>query len=146
MKTCTDCKIEKEYSFFNKNKARKDGLSHVCRECGKRRSKNAYSKYTEKAKIRRLRNRQVKIEFLRNIKSNSSCVDCGNEDPRVLDFDHRELDGKEFNVGTMAFEGYSIDRIKKEMAKCDVRCSNCHRIRTHAQLGWFNYGDSGSEA
>ena len=65
------------------------------------------------------------------------CVDCGNRDVRVLEFDHRDASTKGRDVAVLVGEGYALDRVKAEVAKCDVRCANCHRIRTHSQRGWW---------
>jgi hypothetical protein len=54
------------------------------------------------------------------------CVDCGNTDPVVLDFDHVQ-GKKKFNIGARG--SHTIKAIKVEIAKCEVRCANCHRIR-----------------
>ena len=59
-------------------------------------------------------------------KSAVGCVDCGCNDPRVLDFDH--IGEKSFNVAAMA--GGNLRRVFEEIMKCEVRCSNCHRIKT----------------
>ena len=61
------------------------------------------------------------------------CVDCGNKDPRVLEFDHRNPEEKKFGVAYMVRNEFGWETIMKEIQKCDVRCSNCHRIRTHEQ-------------
>jgi hypothetical protein len=46
-----------------------------------------------------------------------------------MDFDH--VSGKkENNVGTMVAHGWNRDRVLAEIAKCDLVCANCHRIRT----------------
>jgi hypothetical protein len=56
------------------------------------------------------------------------CMDCGESyPPYVMDLDHR--DGtKILNVGAMT--GHSPDKVQAEIDKCDVVCSNCHRLRT----------------
>lgn len=57
------------------------------------------------------------------------CMDCGQAYPRVcMDFDHRPDSGKFFNISQM--RGRPYDVVLAEVAKCDVVCSNCHRIRT----------------
>ncbi len=62
----------------------------------------------------------------------SPCKDCGKTfPPYVMDFDHRDPSTKEFDVATAHRHGLSLERILAEIAKCDVICSNCHRIRTH---------------
>ena len=73
---------------------------------------------------------------VRDIKSESGCLDCGENDPIVLEFDHRNPDEKECNVSDMVKRGRSIKSIKKEIEKCDVVCANCHRKRTAKQFGW----------
>jgi hypothetical protein len=60
------------------------------------------------------------------------CVDCGESDPIVLDFDH--VRGKKaFDVSFGAHRAYSWEHILKEIAKCEIRCANCHRRITHAR-------------
>jgi len=59
-------------------------------------------------------------------------MDCGRTFPAfVMDFDHR--DGKQFEIGTGQARGYGIKTLVAEIAKCDLVCSNCHRIRTFAR-------------
>lgn len=60
------------------------------------------------------------------------CVDCGVQyPPYVMDFDHRDPSGKSASVGEMVGRT-SLARMVAEIAKCDVVCANCHRVRTHA--------------
>ena len=66
---------------------------------------------------------------LAEIKQASGCVDCGERNPIVLDFDH--LKDKKYNISRMIHDGHSWASIKKEIKKCEVVCANCHRIRTH---------------
>lgn len=69
---------------------------------------------------------------LKEIKETSGCTDCGENNHIVLDFDH--LKDKKYNVSRMIHDGFSWAAIKKEIAKCEVVCANCHRIRTHDRL------------
>jgi hypothetical protein len=56
------------------------------------------------------------------------CIDCGEKDILVLDFDHvRDIKLK--SISAMLRQGATLDQIKLEIAKCDVRCANCHRRR-----------------
>lgn len=69
--------------------------------------------------------------FLKELK-NVPCKDCGIKyPPYVMDFDH--LSDKEFLISKMTGCG-SKKKMMIEAAKCDVVCSNCHRIRTHNRL------------
>jgi len=57
------------------------------------------------------------------------CADCHLKFPLVcMDFDH-VLGEKEFNIAS-GYEQVSLERLLKEIAKCEVVCANCHRIRT----------------
>jgi hypothetical protein len=60
------------------------------------------------------------------------CVDCGERDPVVLEFDH--LAEKLFDIG-QALPYRSWQSILEEIEKCDVVCANCHRRRTAKRRG-----------
>lgn len=62
--------------------------------------------------------------------ANNPCVDCGEADRDVLEFDHRNPALKKGSVCEMAHR--CVSRAEVEAAKCDVRCANCHR-RRHAR-------------
>lgn len=58
------------------------------------------------------------------------CVDCGNcFESCCMDFDHI-LGEKKYNIGSMVAHSYSKSSIEEELIKCELVCSNCHRIRT----------------
>lgn len=87
----------------------------------------------EKAEaLRRYRSR--KREQIDNLKR-VPCADCGGTfHPFVMDFDHREGVEKRFNVSAAIPLGLSIESVIEEAAKCDVICSNCHRMRTFQRI------------
>ena len=65
---------------------------------------------------------------------NRPCMDCGGSfPPECMDFDHRPGEDKWHNVASLA--NFSIKRVMVEVAKCDLVCANCHRIRTKNR-GW----------
>jgi hypothetical protein len=66
------------------------------------------------------------------------CIDCGETNPMKLEFDHRS--DKSFHIGK-SFIGKSkdIEVIKSEIAKCDVRCASCHRVKTHKEQNTWKY-------
>lgn len=140
-KICTICKTSKNKTEFNKNKSRKDGYNTICRICSNERSKLYYQENKEHHKkvIRErtnkviLENRQKLFEYY----SNNSCVDCGNDNPIVLELYHRDDVIKINEISNMVHSGYSWEIIEKEINKCDVRCSNCHKIRTSKTQGWY---------
>lgn len=63
------------------------------------------------------------------------CVDCGEADPVVLDFDHIEQKSKRGAVSKLRRDS-SWEVTLNEIQKCVVRCANCHRRRTAKQFGW----------
>ena len=97
-------------------------------------SKRHYEANKEKVKARsrkrNIKQRDLNKEYVRKVKTESGCVDCGETNHIVLDFDHI-TDDKYKSVSDMVFGYYSIESIQKEIDKCEVRCSNCHRIITY---------------
>jgi hypothetical protein len=64
------------------------------------------------------------------------CVDCGEADPIVLDFDHLPGATKRFEVGrAVGSSTRSWSLISSEIERCDVVCANCHRRRTARRAG-----------
>ena len=77
------------------------------------------------------RRRSEVREFLIEAK-NVPCADCGKEYPSyVMQFDHREPGLKSFNLANAAKNTTSLEKVRAEIAKCDVVCANCHAERTH---------------
>ena len=68
----------------------------------------------------------------RHRKRMSHCVDCGETEDVLLDFDHVKGE-KRANISDMIYQGYSIKSIKDEIRKCEVRCANCHRRKTRSR-------------
>jgi len=62
-------------------------------------------------------------------------VDCGEENIALLDFDH--LRDKAADVSSMVRDGSSWERISEEIAKCAVRCANCHARVTASRIGGY---------
>jgi len=139
-KYCGTCKEVKNKTEFNKNKVRKDGLNSICRVCSKNNSHNYYKVNKEIMKPminERKRKRKIeRIEYIYNYLLENPCVDCGENNPIVLEFDHKDNVEKIGNLCDMISEGVDLVKIKNEINKCDVRCANCHRIRTSKQQNW----------
>lgn len=82
--------------------------------------------YYEKNKEKRITVRK----WLDTVKA-VPCMDCGNSyPPCVMDFDHRDPKQKSFTISRTG-QGVSRQKLEAEIAKCDIVCANCHRIRTH---------------
>lgn len=66
------------------------------------------------------------------------CVDCGESNPVVLEFDHVRGE-KKWAVSRIVHVPHKWETIKEEIDKCDVRCANCHRLRTAEVRGWYSW-------
>jgi hypothetical protein len=76
--------------------------------------------------------RHQAVTLIQQLK-NQPCVDCKLWfDYWVMDFDHTG-DDKLANISQLARSKCKglLDKIRREAAKCDVVCANCHRTRTH---------------
>lgn len=89
--------------------------------------------YFAKAKKHDVAQRRRITAYILDYLSAHPCVDCGESDPIVLEFDHRDPVAKDFDISNMRFKAFSLGRVMEEIAKCDVRCANCHRRRTYRQ-------------
>lgn len=78
--------------------------------------------------------------YLLTYLSNHGCVDCGETDPVVLDFDH-VTGSKITELSKMAHDVKPMSVIQAEIEKCQVRCSNCHRKKTAKEQNWYYYID-----
>jgi len=98
------------------------------------------------ARARKWDVRQKKIigKFLVGYLSAHPCVDCGESDIVVLEFDHRDRGTKEFCIGGAFVKKCSIKTVEAEVAKCDVRCANCHRRKTTRENGGYRLFLNGS--
>lgn len=127
IKICTKCEKEKPLEAFSWRNKKSQIKTSYCKECH-----SVYLKQHAKDKPDIYRDSRNKIrneilEYIRKIKD-VPCLDCGVKYPYyVMDFDH--LRDKKFNLHLAARTG-SIRQVKEEIVKCEVLCSNCHRIRT----------------
>lgn len=90
-------------------------------------------KLYEAQRRHRVKIRSKMFEFL----SEKRCIDCGEKDPIVLDFDHKKSKNKFKPISKMMSGHYSWKSLKKEMRKCEIRCANCHRRKTYTQQNGF---------
>ena len=146
MKKCTICKKEKADSEFN-FKIKALGLRHhQCKECTRLFIKNHYNNnrayYLKKT---HKRNNKLKSEILKYLKQyllKNHCVDCGESNITVLEFDHKMERPKFKAVSSLIRARYPLEIIKEEIEKCEVRCANCHRKKTPKEFGWLKSKDA----
>lgn len=140
VKKCPKCSQKKSLDgFYQRKKHRTGEYYEKCKECMKTRGRTYYHQNRERqyalALKRKERYRAERKKWLEIIK-NKPCEDCGKMYPSwIMDFDHRDGEIKIRSISWMAFHDTSnFEKIKDEMRKCDLVCSNCHRQRTHDRL------------
>lgn len=108
----------KEYYLKNKNKL-KNKI-----KIWQLNNKDKVINYKKKNKSKKY---DLLTEFVTNIKNNSKCKYCQETTPCCLDFHHVNPEKKSTNINRLIVNGVSIDRLKLEINKCIIICSNCHR-------------------
>ncbi len=138
MKKCTICKRNLPLSEYNKHPTRKDGLQAHCRECNRSRSRAYYARNREAHKKEIIRRNKIFIKEqhkrILGYLADHPCVDCGESDPVVLEFDHQR--DKECMISSK-IRSWSWKRLLAEIEKCEVRCANCHRRKTSIDQGSY---------
>jgi hypothetical protein len=81
-------------------------------------------KETCKNSLRKRRNDNRK--YIEEIRKNSKCEECLENHPACLDFHHINESQKDLDI-SRAICDWGLERIKHEIMKCQVLCSNCHR-------------------
>jgi hypothetical protein len=147
LKRCVTCKQMLLLTAFNKRKRSKDGLQFRCRDCFRKWYEANREPHKKNVQDRVRRIRGPLYERLHEYFLDHPCVDCGDADPLVLEFDHVS-DDKTKDVSKLVLEGYSWKTIEAEIAKCEVVCCNCHRRRTHLRANtvrarWLDPADAG---
>jgi hypothetical protein len=144
-KICSKCKRRNPVEQFNKNPSKPRGLSSECKKCKKEVQDAWYQKHRREHLDRVHRNRdatrdkikQWMIEYLQS----HPCVDCGESDIVVLEFDHVRGDkSKDISV---LMRNCNLSTLQTEVEKCDIRCANCHRRKTAKEHGYYRMGIMG---
>lgn len=117
-KQCKICLATKSIDEFYENKG-SGTHRNECKSC---------------LKLLNIKRYNINRQFIWDYLKDHPCVDCGETDPIVLEFDH--LRDKLNNVSTL-IQSRSIEILAKEIEKCEVRCANCHRRKTAIQLNWY---------
>ena len=129
MKTCRDCGRTAPLSEFYKNKNVHDGYLNWCKPCNRVRYGDGVRKRADELRA-----------YVQAIKLERGCADCGyREHAEALDFDHLPGFVKEHKMASIS-GGAKIEKIHAEIAKCDVVCANCHRVRTARRRGRGSLG------
>ncbi len=140
MKTCHRCRVAKPLESFTKHSGGLQGRRPECNQC------RIELRSTPTARAKAVRNhaaRKIKTNERRAlidaIKIASGCVDCGYRDHAVaLDFDHANERKKGATHGISYLVKSATDwvTVEAEIAKCEIVCANCHRVRTKERGDW----------
>jgi hypothetical protein len=132
LRMCRVCKETKPLTEFPFRSLVRQTRQWICLACQRACTRDWYSRNRKKhiaaAYVRRVRQATNLGLRIRDYLSDHPCVDCGESDPDVLDFDH--LRDKRANVSRLVHVAVSWGAVLAEIAKCEVRCANCHRRRT----------------
>jgi len=147
-KECSICGETKSLTEFYK---RDEGYRNDCKECNKLRNKKyrdtqsvdsdfykikwqrekiKMELHPERVEKRKLyhKNRKENIKnYIKKYKETHICISCGESHISTLDFHHKDSTSKENTINVLYKNGCSMDKIKKEINKCVILCSNCHR-------------------
>lgn len=133
MRICSKCKEEKSEESFDFRNRLIGTRNSYCRPCRATYHQEYYTKNKSHLIAEAKRNKAKSKERARTFRdeylSNHPCVDCGEPDLVVLEFDHVR-GKKDFSVSYGVVNAYGVKRLRQEVAKCEVRCANCHRRRT----------------
>jgi hypothetical protein len=140
---CQKTKPLTEFAWRRKSKGQFDNYCRPCRAIYKREHyRNNKQRYIANAASRRRRILDERTRFLVDFLKDHPCVDCGENDVIVLEFDH--LIDKSFAVA-YGIRNCNWESVLVEIAKCDVVCANCHRRRTAQRRGYPRRLLSGAE-
>ncbi len=137
-KRCSSCGNVKPLEQFHKNNRRADGRTTYCAACKVEYNSAYYQRTKERHNPgrveRRRRQREENTRRLIEYLLEHPCVDCGETDILVLQFDHQG--DKEANICDLVRDSAPWGRVERESAKCGVVCANDHQRRTARTGGW----------
>jgi hypothetical protein len=139
MKKCGSCGKLKEFGEFSWRNKSENTLQSACKECARAYARQNYldrpEYYKAKAKTTNVVVHARNKAWIRQYLLTHPCA-CGESDIEVLQFDHDVPlnDWKAKRVGH--FMKGSLSRLQEQVARCTVRCANCHYRMTRKQMGW----------
>ena len=111
---------------FNKNKVKSDGLQHHCKPCQHAYTKRHYEK-TKTVYIKRAKDRVAALRvWYKEYKSTLTCNRCSENHISCIQFHHKDPNEKDLPLCQAVGNGWTVERLKAEIDKCEVLCANCH--------------------
>jgi len=146
-KICSVCRMPKPTTDFRIDRSRADGFCPLCQACAIEKQRAWRAEHPERQKAisdrgyqknkarilkrsQEYRRRQL-ARLVAQLKAGRPCLDCGQVfPPCVMDFDHRPGVDKSFGLNGHNLGRHALATVMDEVAKCDLVCANCHRLRT----------------
>ena len=125
-KVCTSCDKEFPVDFFVFKNKPKGKRRSWCKNCTRAYSKKHYDNNKEDYKFKAKKYRILTRETVRDIKSESKCMLCGESRSECLVFHHLDPRTKLFCIANAIHDGYALYKVQKEIDKCVILCRNCH--------------------
>ena len=126
-KICNKCNKNKSIDNFPFKNKEKNIKHNSCVECWKQIRKESYEKNKSVTLKRNKKNVSKTREWYHAYKSTLKCSQCSESHPACLEFHHRDSKTKDKEVSMMLQSTISKEKLMKEIEKCDVLCSNCHK-------------------
>ena len=129
MKRCGACGLVKSLHEFHLW-SRRDGRQTWCKECRKAYDREYHARHREHRRQQVKDRRRRLIDWHNRLKSETPCTDCGGRfHPAAMAWDHLPGTTKVADVSTLINGGCSI-LARREIAKCELVCANCHAVRS----------------
>jgi hypothetical protein len=135
LRRCGRCRHELPLECFNRLG---DGHQWWCRTCFAAYFRARGELHRDQSKAaKRARTRSLRAHVLEYLRGHP-CVDCGESDPVVLEFDH--IGDKTAAIAALVSDGAPLKTIDTEIARCEVVCASCHKRRTARRARWRRAG------
>lgn len=116
-KTCCGCQQFKKWDEFYKPYGKRNKTHSYCKACQSFKTRERFRIFKQKC-----------VDY-----KGGKCIRCGyNKYIGALEFHHKDPKEKDFLLSKVKNSAFN-DRIKRELDKCDILCSNCHK-ETHNEL------------
>jgi 5-methylcytosine-specific restriction endonuclease McrA len=136
MKVCIECKGKPQpLSEFYPKKNRADGYQQRCKQCMRRYQKEHYRGNKDRYRAIKRVGIQRARRYIYDYMLTHPCITCGETNPVLLEFDHQ----RDKLMSVSSIYKYGLPRTIAEIAKCQVLCVKCHRLKTARDFGWYDW-------
>lgn len=120
---CRLCNEDKDDTEFNFRDRVKGLRQYYCRDCSRQQGKSHYNRNRQRVITRSVKNRVRGNYWYAQFKDTLECECCGEKESCCLEFHHLDPQQKENQPSNI----FNWESFKREISKCVVVCSNCHK-------------------